>query len=275
MICAWTEFLSILPEWIRKSILYEESTLQELRLRVGQVPELVPESSAAGLSKKVSREDINFCINAASRYSPWNASTIGSGYITGPGGHRIGICGTAYYQQGVLSGIRDVSSLCIRIARDISGIAVNISDQKGSVLIIGAPGWGKTTFLRDLIRHRSNRGEHICVADERSELFPMGYFQPGRCTDVLSGCSKHDGIEMLLRTMGPECIAVDEITAQEDCNAILHAAHCGVSLIASAHAASIQDFRRRTIYFPLIEAKLFQTIIVLHKDRSWHTERSI
>jgi len=274
MICAWTEFLSMLPEWIRKSISNTDIFLQELRLRIGQAPELVPNNFPIHFCRKVTSEDLHFCINAASRYSPWNTSSIAQGYITGPGGHRIGICGTAFYQAEKLAGIREISSLCIRVARDIPGASEKIPRTAKSVLIIGAPGWGKTTLLRDLIRQRSNLGEHICVADERKELFPLGHFHPGRCTDVLTGCSKADGIEMLLRTMGPECIAVDEITAEEDCRAIIHAACCGVNLIATAHAASLEEYIHRTIYSPLQKASIFDTVVVLHKDKSWTMERS-
>ena len=273
MICAWTEFLSILPEWLRKPLYRSENTLQELRLRIGQVPEWIPHFERFPLQKKISSEDLLFCINAASRYSPWNAASMKKGYLTGPGGHRIGVCGTLHYQDGKCSGIRDITSLCIRVARDVPGVADKIAGIKDSVLIIGAPGWGKTTLLRDLIRQRSNLGQHVCVADERNELFPQGHFLPGRCTDILSGCLKSDGIEMLMRTMGPDCIAVDEITATEDCSAILHAAYCGVSLIATAHASSIDDFYQRSIYVPLINSNIFNTIIVLHKDKSWHMER--
>jgi len=275
MTCAWTEFLSVLPEWIRKSIFHTQNDLKELRLRVGQIPETVPHISSVTISRKITTEDLNYCINAASRYSPWNTSSIANGYITGPGGHRIGICGTVYYQNGIISGIREISSLCIRVARDLPGIAEELGKLPGSVLIIGAPGWGKTTLLRDLIRQRSNRGEHISVVDERYELFPLGHYHPGRCTDILSGCAKFHGIGIVLRTMGPDCIAVDEITSPEDCKAIIQAANCGVSLLATAHAASMREFQQRELYKSLIKECIFETIIILHPDQSWHMERSI
>lgn len=277
MTCAWKELLSVLPEWTRTEISRisdAEKSLQEIRLRINQPPELVLHETSMELQRKISSDDLNFCINFASRYSPWNASTMSQGYVTGPGGHRIGICGTAVYRSSVLTGLRDITSVCIRVARDIPGIAQPLALKKTSVLIVGAPGWGKTTLLRDLIRQRSNLGEHVCVADERSELFPQGHFLPGKCTDILTGCTKAEGIDMLLRTMSPGCIAVDEITAESDCDAIIRSAWCGVSLIATAHAASISDFKRRPIYAPLVKSNIFDTIVVLHSDKSWHLERS-
>lgn len=98
-------------------------------------------------------------------------------------------------------------------------------------------------------------------------------FAPGMRTDVLSGCMKKSGIEIVLRTMTPQIIAVDEITAQEDCTALLHAAWCGVTLLATAHAASRLDLERRTIYRTLLEQKLFENLVILHSDKSWLLER--
>ena len=146
------------------------------------------------------------------------------------------------------------------------------------MLILGPPGSGKTTLLRDLIRRisRMNRGS-IAVVDERSEIFPMANgtfrFDPGPDTDVLLGRRKRDGINQVLRAMGPRWIAVDEITAEEDCEALSRAAWCGVGLIATAHAGSVREFRARSVYAPLMCSGLFRSAVVLHPDRSYHTER--
>lgn len=272
MTCRWQELLSILPPWMRERVNYiGRETLQELRLRVEAPPELVLSGQSRWLDRLITMEDIQFCINAASRYSPWAADSQSLGYLTASGGHRIGLCGQMISKDGKVTGFRSLSSICIRIARDFPGISSGICGEGRSVLILGAPGWGKTTLLRDLARVLSQK-HSVSVIDSREELFPSG-FQRGKRMDVLSACPKDTGIEMALRVMGPEIIAVDEITAGEDCAALRQAAGCGVKLLATAHAGSVEEFRRRPIYRPLWEAGIFDTCIVLLKDKSFREER--
>lgn len=270
MECAWKELLTVLPNWLRGEVDKPgREEVQEIRLRLDSPVELVRGKGSRWLSRRTSQEDLNFCINAASRYSPWAAQTMANGYLTAPGGHRIGFCGEAVVQNGSMTGIRTVTSACIRIARDYPGIAKGI--PTGSVILLGAPGWGKTTLLRDLIRLRSEAGA-VAVVDERGELFPMG-IPRGRRTDVLTGCCKFSGISMVIRTMSPSSIAVDEITEQADTSALLDAHGCGVTLLATAHASSMEDFRSRLVYQPLIKHKVFHWAVVLHSDKQWHLER--
>ena len=267
----WESLLKVLPPWLRGETGRYESSLQEVRLRLQRPPELITKEQRIWLHQPVVKEDLAFCINAASRYSPWTAAAAAQGYLPAPGGHRIGICGEVTVQEGQVTGIRTPRSLCIRVARDVDGIAGDLEGLTGSVLILGAPGWGKTTLLRDLIRQRS-RMETVTVVDERGELFPEG-FDPGPQTDVLTGCPKTSGILQAVRTMGPEAVAVDEITEETDCQAILRAAGCGVRLLATAHAGSLQEFRSRRIYEPL--AEVFQNVAVLRKDQTYQVERVV
>lgn len=170
-------------------------------------------------------------------------------------------------------GIRTPRSLCIRVARDFPGTAEQLRNVHGSVLILGAPGWGKTTLLRDLIRQKADQGAFMAVVDEREELFPPG-FPTGHGLDILSGCPKQTGIELLLKTMGPSIIAVDEITSAEDAQALLHCTGCGTELLATIHAADSSDLKRKSFYRPFLEHNVFTTIVVMHPDKSWHLERS-
>ena len=112
------------------------------------------------------------------------------------------------------------------------------------------------------------------MVDERRELFPLGYFQRGKALDVLQDCPKSVGISLLLRTMGPSVIAVDEITAAEDCDAIMQAGWCGVRLLATAHASTIADLRSRSLYRPLISTNLFSHILVLDRNKTIYEERT-
>ena len=91
--------------------------------------------------------------------------------------------------------------------------------------------------------------------------------------DVLTGAPKAGGVEMVLRTMGPEWIVVDEITAEEDCRALLQAQGCGVRLLATAHAGSLEEFRVRPVYKALLDNHLFEYLLILHSDKSYRTER--
>ena len=272
MRCAWKELLDILPRWMITDVdALGRSSLQELRLRLNAPPELVSCDSVQRLGRQVSSEDLSYCVNAASRYSPWAAATIAQGFLTVSGGHRIGLCGEAVLKNKEITGIRKVTSLCIRVARDFPGIGSSAAGLRGSMLILGAPGRGKTTLLRDIARQISEKST-VAVVDERGEIFPSGFVRGDRM-DVLTGVPKAGGVEMVLRTMGPEWIAVDEITAEEDCRSLLQAQGCGVRLLATAHAGSLDEFRVRPIYKALLDNHVFDYLLILHSDKSYGTER--
>lgn len=274
MKCAWKELLGILPSHIRYEVDKPGGEyLQEIRLRLDRPVELVLQSGSIWLKGAITQADLNFVVNTASKYSPWAATTMRLGYITAAGGHRIGLCGECVTQDGLMTGIRNVTSLCIRVARDIVGIAPQLRPEHGSLLIIGPPGSGKTTMLRDIVRQISEK-EAVALVDERGEVFPLGCgFSTGQKLDVLTNCSKKQGITMALRVMGPAYIAVDEITAQDDCDALLQAGWCGVNLLATAHAADKYDFISRPVYSPLVQSGIFNSMLFLKADKSWKMER--
>lgn len=176
---------------------------------------------------------------------------IPQGYVTMPGGHRVGISGTAVYKDGKIDFIKDISGLNIRIAHEVKGCAEKLyrrikSGNFPSLLIAGKPLSGKTTLLRDLARLLS--AEHrVCVIDSRNEISGSFHGTPGfdlgTNTDVLSGFEKADGIMLALRTLSPEVIICDEIG--DDGGVFRSCGWCGVKVIASAHGSSERELRMR------------------------------
>lgn len=264
---------TILPQRIRPLLPEEEiGDLTEIRMRIGRPMQLTYLRRQSSVGEPITTEDLSFVVNTACRYSPWNARSIHQGYLTAPGGHRIGLCG-----ETAGDGMRTVTSLCIRVAKDLHGISGRIPVQD-SILILGAPGSGKTTLLRDYIRRISGSPMgSVCVVDERGEIFPFSggkmCFDPGNGTDVMTGRSKAEGIDCVIRAMGPKWIAVDEITRPADCDALVQALWCGVKVVATAHAASVRDLFSRPVYRPIVDSGVFSTAVVLHTDKSYHLER--
>ncbi len=279
MSCQWQAYLQILPVWMRQEVDFlGKERLQELRLRLGRPPELILSTGHQRLKDPVEKTDLDYVVNMASRFSPWAAATISEGYITAQGGHRIGISGQVVLVNGKITGFSSVSGLCLRVARDFPGIAGPLGGYKGSLLLIGRPGSGKTTLLRDLIRQRSEgAGQAVTVVDERREIFPAHggrtAFDMGEHVDVLSGIGKPEGILAAIRNLTPNVIALDEITDPEDCKALLHAGWCGVELLATAHAASVEDLKHRKIYIPLVESGIFDYAVIIGRDKRYRVER--
>lgn len=278
------QVLGLCPEPLSKTIraIGNErlDRLEEIRLRAGQPVCVNVGGREWALDFQVcDGELLNTVLGRASSYSGYAiGDQLSQGFLTVPGGHRIGVCGSVR-PNGTMTGI---TSLNIRVARQITGIAEPIlSDLKrhpASTLILGPPGSGKTTLLRETVRCLSDRMDfRVSLIDERYELAGVAegvpQFSVGRHTDILSGVGKRQGIEMALRGMNPQWIALDEITAQSDVEAMTQAAYCGVQLLATAHASSAEDLDRRPVYRGLLSAHLFETMITIEPDRHIRAER--
>lgn len=233
-----------------------------------------PDGNACIAEKKDIEESFRNICNY-SIYSHQNE--IKSGFITLNGGHRVGISGTAVFHNGEISGMRDISSINIRIARQIFGSANELlrilkKDITGGLLLAGAPASGKTTILRDLARQLSNGAcgslKKVAVVDERGELAGtyMGIPQNdlGVCSDVLDGYPKAEGILQAVRSLSPEVVICDELGGNEEINAVMQGLNAGVSVVSSIHAGSIQEFLNKKQAMELLETGAFQSIAMLN-----------
>lgn len=260
----------------------KRASAEEIRLRAGQKPTMLSASGEMEFSEDtVSRKDLQNLMEIATGASAYaSRETLRFGYITVNGGYRIGVCGTPITENGNITGFRSISSVNMRISREIKDagreIVKNVFRGKAeSMLIISPPGFGKTTVLRDVIRRLSDGVEtdncyRIAVADERGEIASLVDGAPqmdiGTHTDVIDSCPKAVSILMLLRAMNPQIIAADEITAPEDIEAIEKASNCGVKIIATAHAKDVYDLVSRPLYKRIMERRIFKTAVVIEKD---------
>lgn len=263
---------------------HQKARAEELRLRVGQpMTVLLPEGEVWPSHEKpaavISQADVEQLCDIVTGYSRYAVSeTMAQGYLTALGGFRVGLCGTAVMREGESRNLRDISSAIIRIGREFIGISdpllpeLMAGDRFCSTLVLAPPGLGKTTLLRDMIRSLSDGDccrlpKRVAVVDERGEVAGMYHGAPqlsvGCHTDVLDGCPKALGIPILLRAANPQIIAVDEITLRSDLYAMLAAANCGVSLLATVHAADCDELRQKTLFAQLLRTHVFEKAVTV------------
>lgn len=255
--------------------------LEELRLRRGfPMTALLPGGEVETDTSPVGGEELRQVVENATQSSAHTAlDKVCQGFVTLRGGHRMGLCGTVVKKDGKIVTLRELSSLSIRAARPVTGLARTILPElleEGrflSTLILAPPGAGKTTLLRDLVRALSD-GEgclpcRVSVADERGEIAALWRGEPqlyvGRRTDVMDGCAKAEGLSILVRAMNPQIAAVDEIASPEDARAVMEAAGCGVALAATAHGTSVDDLRRRPALRELLAAGVFRRLAAVER----------
>lgn len=233
---------------------YRVSDIYEIRLRAGQRVALETARGRAVIDKTVSAEEMGECIKCFCNYSLHSfEKEMKEGFVTLKGGHRAGFCGTAVVRNGVFEGVKDISSINIRVAREIIGAgdflesAVFAEDFKG-LLICGKPMSGKTTVLRDLCRIIGDRHK-LAVVDGRGEIAAVYGGVPqndvGAYTDVLNGYGRAEGIEIATRTLSPEYIACDEITGFESCAKLC--LNSGVKMIFTLHCGSMEQAKESEI----------------------------
>jgi len=241
----------------------------------------------AGEAYQVTSADMERLIGLVSGSSLYAfEEELKSGFITLPGGHRVGLAGKALLEGGKVRTLKYISSVNIRVSREIRGAAEPvlpyIIDRRGAgiyhTLIVSPPRCGKTTMLRDMVRQISDgissagfQGLSVGLVDERSEI--AGCFKGvpqrdvGMRTDVLDGCPKAEGMMMLLRAMSPRVIAVDEIGKAEDAEALEEVLNAGVKILASAHGSSLEELAERPVLSGIIGSKTVERFIILGRSR--------
>ncbi len=287
------EILRVLPNYMKsmveKTFEIMGDSLQEIRIRCGKplvitatngsfaISSEGSPSPAVGGAYMVSDSDLQLIFQAVCENSVYAfMDEIKQGFVTLKGGHRVGFVGRAVTDGKKIENFREISSINIRIAREVIGAANYIIDDvlkaQGVVntLVVSPPLGGKTTVLRDLARQISDRGVKTALADDRGELAALFKGVPqndvGVQTDVIENAPKADGVVMLLRTMSPQLIVTDEISTKSDAEAINQCFGTGVSVVASAHGSSAEEVMSRESLRPLFGGIGFRQIIVLHKE---------
>ena len=228
-------------------------------------------------------DDIKNAVSLITNFSLYSfEDDIRNGFVTIEGGHRVGICGKAVLENGKIRTFRDISFINYRVARQVLGAADKVlqyilKEDNGvyNTLIISPPQCGKTTILRDIVRQISGgiltmgfKGKKVGLIDERNEIAACSLGLPkndvGIRTDVLDGCPKAEGIQIMIRSMSPDIIATDEIGRNEDAGAVLDAINAGVKIITTIHGSNIEDFLRKPALEKLHE-NLFERYIIMSR----------
>lgn len=293
------EIYRILAVSIRKilnSCRLDFSRLQEIRLRIGAPLIVVYDGKEhfvdcmgeftyrAEKAFLVNQREIRETMEYISNYSMYAfEEELRQGYITVQGGHRIGVAGKMIWERAGAKNMKHISFLNIRLAHEVigcSGCLLPYLMKEGELchtLIISPPRCGKTTLLRDLIRQLSNGNEHhagmtVGVVDERSELGACYLGVPqndlGCRTDILDGCPKVEGMMMLVRSMAPQVIAVDEVGSGEDVEAMEYVMNCGIRLLATVHGSSIEDIKNKPLLGKLVRERAFERYVLLQAGKT-------
>lgn len=253
-----------------------DERLSEIRLRADGLSALVLSGRNIPLDTSVSEEEVGHtvqrvCGGALYAYR----DTIANGYIPMAHGVRVGLCGRARYDGGQVVGIADIRSLVFRLPCAGCDTRAQLIDvwREGvgaGMLLYAPPGVGKTTALRALASYiGTQERRRVCIIDEREEFAPESFRHAS--VDLLRGYRRAVGIEIAVRTLSPEVLIVDEIGGEEEARAMAGALACGIPILASAHAASLGELRRKRSLAPFLACHLFDVFVGLSRTEQGYT----
>ncbi|MEN2464730.1 stage III sporulation protein AA [Ornithinibacillus sp. JPR2-1] len=289
------EILRLFPTEIqtvlRSKIGKRWNMVQEIRVRLNQPIELIFDQGVEWVTQaRPNKTDNVFIVNQLSEFSLYRMEDeLREGYITIEGGHRVGLAGKVNTVHGMVKAIQYITFFNIRIAKQKIGVGKQVMPylyENGflNTLFVGSPQSGKTTLIRDVIRIISSGWNHILpkkvgVVDERSEIAACLKGVPqhdlGRRTDVLDACPKAEGMMMLIRSMSPEILVVDEIGSDKDVQALTNAINAGVTVICTIHGQTLEELKKRPSILPLLEKKVFRRVVLLKGQSAPGTIQSI
>ena len=279
----YDEIYKILPKEISNIVkqYLQEDAVQEIRIKSGKPVILNLSYGEKVLDYRPTSEDLKFMMAKVSNYSLYAfEEEIKQGYITLKGGHRVGLAGECVISNGEVRTIKNISSLNIRICREIIGSSNKImnlitnNNRVYNTLIVSPPKCGKTTILRDIAKNISNgmykinlSGKKVTIVDERSEIAACYNGVPqmnvGIRTDILDNCLKKSGMIMAIRSLSPEVLICDEIGTKGDLEALNMAFNSGVNVIVTVHGYDIADVYGRAVFKDLIDNCILERIILL------------
>lgn len=289
------EILKVLPLRIIQELkkIVSKEKIQEIRIKVNKPIIINLNDKEVILKYETTINDIKEILVKISNYSLYAyEEELKQGYITIKGGHRIGIAGECVIVDGKVRTIRNISSLNIRICREVIGCSNELikfiinKDRVYNTLIVSPPKCGKTTILRDISRNISNgiplesfKGKKVSIIDERSEIASsfngIPQLDVGIRTDILDNCLKKDGMLMAIRSLSPEIIICDEIGTIGEIEALNMAFNSGVNIIVTIHGYSIEDIYARDVFKPLIENCILERIVILSNKKGPGTIENI
>ncbi|WP_405101238.1 stage III sporulation protein AA [Oceanobacillus sp. FSL H7-0719] len=265
--------------------------LEEIRCRLYLPIELIYENTVEWIHEIPPNNQTGmYLVNQLSEFSLYRMENeLRDGYITIEGGHRVGIAGKVNTRGGTVKAIQNITFFNIRIAKQRIGIAEPLMPhlfQRNylNTLIIGPPQSGKTTLIRDMVRMVStgwniHNPRKVAVIDERSEIGAAINGIPqhdlGLRTDVMDACPKAEGMMMMIRSMSPEVLVVDEIGGQQDFDALLEAIYSGVTIFCSVHGQSLADLKEHPLSNNLFENGIFSRYIVLDKRTGSYQKKEL